>query len=140
MKQEDTKEIIGHRLEQAQKQLKDAQILLENSGSGRTIVNCAYYAAFYSLLALLQLKGKIPRKHKGALTLFDTEFVRKGLFPKEMSMKVRELFIERMEDDYKRLEPIPEEEARDALKTSESFVSGVLEFFKKQETEAKTNL
>jgi uncharacterized protein (UPF0332 family) len=33
---------------------------------------------FYAVLALLQKVGKVPRKHSGAISLFDTEFVRKG--------------------------------------------------------------
>jgi len=33
---------------------------------------------FYAVLALLQKIGKVPRKHSGAISLFDTELVLKG--------------------------------------------------------------
>jgi len=64
----------------------------------RTVVNRAHYAAFYAVLALLQTIGKTPRKHKGALTLFDTEFIRTGLLSKELSGALHELFDARQID------------------------------------------
>ncbi len=44
------------------------------------------------VLALLQAIGKTPRKHRGVLALFDTECVRTGLLPKELSAALHQLF------------------------------------------------
>ncbi len=34
---------------------------------------------FYAALALLQKTGKVPSKHTGVISLFDTEYALKGL-------------------------------------------------------------
>jgi uncharacterized protein (UPF0332 family) len=57
---------------------------------------------FYAALALLQTTGKVPRRHRGVLSLFDTEFVLKGVSQKDSqkasskpSSRVRSLPINR---------------------------------------------
>jgi uncharacterized protein (UPF0332 family) len=127
MNPEHVKALIISRLQQATECLDDARYLLAAARGTRTAVNRAYYAAFYAVLALLQTIGKAPRKHKGALALFDTEFVRTGILPKEFSMTVHQLFDARQEDDYRRFDPIPIEEANDFLVIAEQFVHGVRE-------------
>jgi uncharacterized protein (UPF0332 family) len=46
-------------------------------------VNRAYYAMFYAVLALLQRIGRVPSRHAGVISLFDTEFVLKAAIPAE---------------------------------------------------------
>ena len=82
MKEDEIQTLIQYRLEQAKTALDDARFLLEGRRSPQSIVNRAYYAMFYAALALLQKIGKIPSKHIGVISLFDTEFVLTGLFPK----------------------------------------------------------
>lgn len=82
MKDNDILVLIRHRLNQAEESLKDAKVLLDSNRSPRSIINRSYYAMFYAVLALLQKIGKVPRKHSGVISLFDTEFVLKGFFPK----------------------------------------------------------
>jgi uncharacterized protein (UPF0332 family) len=77
--------LVQYRLEQADAALNDAKYLLDGCRSPHSIVNRAYYAMFYAALAVLQKAGKIPSKHAGTIGLFDTEFVVKGAFPRELS-------------------------------------------------------
>jgi uncharacterized protein (UPF0332 family) len=91
----------------------------------RTAVNRAYYAAFYAVLALLQALGKTPRKHRGVLALFDTECVRTGRLPKELSAALHQLFDARQEDDYRRLDPVLPEEAIELIAVAEQFVQAI---------------
>ena len=85
MKQEEIKVLINHRLEQAETALEDARYLLEGQRSPQGIINRSYYAMFYAVIALLQKIGKIPSKHAGVISLFDVEFVKKGIFLKQLS-------------------------------------------------------
>jgi len=85
VKEEDVSSLIQYRMEQARNAIEDAQFLFEGNRSVQSIVNRAYYAMFYSALALLQEIRKVPSKHPGVISLFDTEFVMKGIFPKELS-------------------------------------------------------
>ena len=99
-----------------------------SSRAGRgaqTAVNRAYYASFYAVLALLQALGKTPRKHRGVLALFDTEYVRTGRLPKELSAALHQLFDARQEDDYRRLDPVLPEEATEFIAVTEQFVQAI---------------
>ena len=91
-------------------------------GSGRSIVNRSYYAMFYGVLGLLQAIHRTPRKHAGAISLFDSEYVRTGLFDKESSRDLHQAFARRQLDDYTSLEPVPETGARDAAERAGRFV------------------
>ena len=125
MKDDETLVLIRYRLEQADESLKDAKALLDATRSPRSIINRSYYAMFYAVLALLQKVGKVPRKHSGAISLFDTEFVRKGLFAKELSKDLHAIFNLRQVSDYQIIEPVTLEEAETALKRAEYFVEAV---------------
>ncbi len=116
------------RLEQASEVLRDAKLLLNAGGSGRTIINRAYYAMFYAVLALLQKIGKTPRRHRGAISLFDTEFVKKGIFTREDSISPHTVFDLRQEADYRTLKPIALEKSGQILQSSLAFVKKVREY------------
>jgi uncharacterized protein (UPF0332 family) len=128
LKKEDIASLIKYRLEQAQTALNDARFLLEGDRSPQSIVNRAYYAMFYSALALLQNIGMVPSKHTGAISIFDTEFVLKGAFPKELSRAFHKAFELRQVSDYKTFKPISKEKAEETLKNAEHFVETVSKY------------
>lgn len=128
MNPEHIKELVTKRMQQATECLEDGHYLLAAGRGTRTALNRAYYAAFYAVLALLQTRGKAPRKHRGVLGLFDTEFIRTGVLPKELSMSLHQLLDARQEDDYRRFDPIPVEEAGDLLGVAERFVHNIYEY------------
>lgn len=64
MNQDHVKVLVSRRMEQATDCLEDGRFLLSAKRGARTVVNRAYYAAFYAVLALLQTTGRTPRKHK----------------------------------------------------------------------------
>lgn len=128
MNPEDIRQLVQGRIEEAVESLADAKALFDNGRSGRSIVNRSYYAMFYSVLALLQTINRVPRKHKGAISLFDREFVHQGLLPKELSFDLHQVFELRQVDDYKRIDPVGLDEAQDALITAERFVAAVRQY------------
>ena len=117
--------LIRYRMEQAEESLKDAKVLLDAGRSPRSIINRSYYAMFYAVLALLQKIGKVPRKHSGAISLFDTEFALKGIFPKELSKDLHDIFNLRQVSDYQVIERVTSEDAETALERAEGFVEAV---------------
>lgn len=125
MKDEEVRVLIQYRLDQAQVALDDAKFLLDGKRSPQSIINRSYYAMFYSALALLQKIGKIPSRHTGVMSLFDTEFVRPGLFPSELSSNFHQAFELRQMSDYKTIEPISQEKAHATLNKAEAFVDAV---------------
>lgn len=128
MKDDEIATLIKYRLEQAQTALNDAKFLLDGNRSPQSIVNRAYYAMFYAALALLQKIGKVPSKHTGVISLFDTEFVLKGIFNKELSKSFHKAFELRQVSDYKTFKPISKEKAEEVLNNAVYFVEAVLKY------------
>lgn len=125
MMPEEVRVLVHARIDQAAQMLQDARLLFEQGGSARSVVNRAYYAAFYAVLALLQTLGKIPSKHSGAIALFDSEVVKPGTLDKEYSRILHRLFEARQEDDYRSVTNVSREDAFDALTNAETFVQRV---------------
>ncbi len=128
MKNDDILVLIRHRLDQAEESLKDAKVLLDGDRSSRSIINRSYYAMFYAVLALLQKIGKVPRKHSGAISLFDTEFVFKGLFSKELSKDLHDIFNLRQVSDYQLIDHVTSKDAETTLKRAAGFVEAVSKY------------
>ena len=123
MNPEDIHAVVRLRLEQAECALRDAQCLSEGGGSARAVLNRAYYAMFYAVLALLQGQERIPVKHQGVISLFDRDFVHKGLFTKQNSKDLHLAFQFRQDADYKSLGDLPIAKAREMLQRSRDFVA-----------------
>jgi uncharacterized protein (UPF0332 family) len=128
VKKEEVSILVGYRLEQAHTALGDASYLLEGKRSLQSVVNRAYYAMFYAVLALLQRSGKVPSKHSGAIGLFDRDFVRPGVFPKNLSRYLHKAFELRQTLDYRVIERISEGKAEETLSNAEAFVKEVKEY------------
>ncbi len=76
-----------------------ARLLLEE-GLTRGSVNRSYYAMFYVVLALLASPKKETSMHSVAISLFDKDFVKTGVFPKELSRWLHDAFNMRQRADY----------------------------------------
>ncbi len=123
--------LVSSRIRHAEESLEDARCLLSLDRGARTAVNRSYFAVFYCVLALLQTKGKIPRKHAGALSLFDKEFIKSGLLPKELSEVLHTLFEKRLDDDYRRIDEIDLEEASESLEQAGRFLDSAKDYLKR---------
>ena len=111
-------------MEQADDALQAARTLIE-ADLPRDAVNRAYYAIFYSVLALLVMRRLGTSEHSGALTLFSREFVKTGLLPSEMAKLARRAFDRRLEADYAELVTFTPDEAEDTLAGATTFVEQV---------------
>lgn len=125
--------LVRYRIEQAETARDDARFLLVGNRSPLSIINRSYYAMFYAALALLQDAGKVPTKHSGVIGLFDTEFVLKGVFPKELSRDFHRAFEMRQKSDYRASEPATSERAAELLTRAERFVSALIEHLQRKD-------
>ncbi len=119
--------VVG-RLNQAQTALDDAKFLLDGGRSTQSVVNRAYYAMFYAALALLERIGRVPSKHAGVISLFDTEFVLKGSFSRQLSKDFHKAFELRQVSDYRVLDSVSSEKAGELLQKATRFVEEVKGF------------
>jgi uncharacterized protein (UPF0332 family) len=124
MKTEQLEALLRYRMEQAHDTLREAEILLGESALRGTI-NRAYYAMFYALLALLAARRLGTSKHSGAISLFDREFVKTGLFPRELSRILHVAFDRRQTYDYGEMVPITRQIAEETLSDAKTFVAAL---------------
>jgi uncharacterized protein (UPF0332 family) len=116
--------LVKYRLREAEETLREAEILLEQSAF-RGSVNRSYYAMFYAVLGLLATRGLGTSKHSGVMGLFDREFVKTGMLPKELSRSLHRAFDERQVSDYGEMLAPDEELAVGLLVQAQVFVSEI---------------
>ncbi|HYH46720.1 MAG TPA: HEPN domain-containing protein [Thermoanaerobaculia bacterium] len=126
---EQLRALVGYRLEQAVETLREADLLLAQSG-WRGAQNRAYYAMFYAVLALLATRQLGSSKHSGVLALFDREFVKPGLLPRELSRSLRLAFNRRQSWDYGEVAALDPEEIAATVADARSFVQAIEEFLR----------
>ena len=135
MNPNDIRVLVEYRMKEAHTALADAEFLASSKRSSQSIVNRAYYAMFYAVLALAQLRGQVPAKHSGVLGLFDREFVQKDIFPREMSKNLHAAFESRQESDYQVTRPAGPEDTVEMLTNARAFVKHVSKWLESQDPE-----
>jgi uncharacterized protein (UPF0332 family) len=127
-----TEQAISARMDQAHETLKEAEVLF-NQDFWRGTINRSYYAMFYAVLALAALRGVPISKHTHAIAFLDKEFVRKGIFPKELSRALHIGFDERQTSDYGEIWEIDHTEAEQTLSDAISFVKTIGHYLEEQD-------
>ena len=128
---EDILALIKYRLEEAENSIKEAEVLLREGMSLRSVMNRLYYAMFYAVLALLQEKELGTSKHYGAISLFDREFIKSGIFDKELSKTLHRAFELRQKGDYLEQAEVTKSDVDEMLPKTKDFVDKVKEYLLK---------
>ncbi len=124
MTDEQSEELADYRLQAARETLQEAEGLFSLS-FWRGTTNRADYAMFYAVLALAVLRQQVTSKHSGVLAYFDREFVKTGIFPKELSHSLHRAFESRQTNDYGEIFTLSGEEAKQTLEEARNFVSSI---------------
>ena len=128
---EDILALIKYRLEEAENSIIEAEVLLKEGMSLRSVMNRLYYAMFYAVLALLQEKELGTSKHYGAISLFDREFIKSGIFDKELSKTLHRAFELRQKGDYLEQAEVTKSDVDEMLPKTKDFVDKVKEYLLK---------
>ncbi|MFH0794944.1 MAG: HEPN domain-containing protein [bacterium] len=121
---ENLRALVRYRVEQAHDAIRAGELALKEA-LYRDALNRFYYAMFYGVLALLATRKMETSKHKGAISLFDKEFVNRGLLSKDLSAWLHDAFERRMKGDYKEFATATREESEKLLTHAEEFVAQV---------------
>ena len=121
---EEIRQAVHLRLEQARETLEEANVLHEH-GLWRGVINRSYYAMFYSVLALGVSGQVILSKHSQAIAFFDKEYIKTGVFPRELSRSLHLAFDQRQVNDYGDIWTVSQEEAETVLSEARSFIETV---------------
>jgi uncharacterized protein (UPF0332 family) len=123
----DKQALIQYRLKQARETLDEARTLYDQDKSPRSVVNRAYYSMFYAALALLATINSDAPKHSGVIALFDKNFVKQKILPKEMSIMLHEAFESRQEGDYRDFSRIDRSKAAGIMESARVFIEAIEE-------------
>ena len=108
-------------LEDAQRRLNVARLLLETAPFYDRVAADAYYAMYYAVRALLGTRGMRPKTHSGAASMLYHHFVQTGLVSPEQDQNFVSAQSARRRADYEHDRPTRERAAR-LLARSERFV------------------
>jgi uncharacterized protein (UPF0332 family) len=119
---DETRRVVEYRLSRARRSLDAAELLLKQ-GFAEEASSRIYYGTFYSVVALLATKGLKSSKHSGVMALFHQEFVKTGLFPRELARTLDRAFDSRLGGDYEDFVRFEPEELRQLLEQARAFVA-----------------
>ena len=118
-------ELVKYRLKEADDSIREAEVLLREGMSMRAVMNRLYYAMFYAVLALLQEKEMGTSKHAGAISLFDREFIKTGIFDNELSKTLHRAFELRQKGDYMEQAEVTKNDIDEMLPKTKAFINKV---------------
>ena len=115
---------IRSMLAKAHDKLETAKLMYENGKYDDTVSRC-YYAVFHTLNAALKSKDLSFSSHAQTIGVFNREFVKKGVFPKEFSEIIQSLFEDRQLGDYDYESWIDEQTARESIENAELIITEI---------------
>ena len=120
--------LAKYRLDQAKESIDEAEYLYSGNKSPRSVMNRVYYAMYYAVLALIIFERFISAKHTGALSFFNKQFIKEGVFPTEMGRWINKAFELRQTGDYREYVQLTREQVEPYIGYSKSFVKKVEDF------------
>lgn len=115
---------INALIEKAYRYLRSAELLWRD-GDSASAVSRIYYAMFFCAEAALLTKGFSHSSHKGVLSAFGEQFVKSGIFSKQMGRNLNLAFEKRQLGDYESTFAFDEEEVAGLLNSAKDFVEMV---------------
>ena len=117
--------LAQYRLKQAEESIDEAAYLLQGKKSPRSVINRAYYAMFYAVLALLIFEPYASSKHSGVLVYFNKRFVKRDIFSEELGRILNKAFEMRQRGDYREYIDLTYEAVRPFLEGAKQFIEEV---------------
>lgn len=123
--------LSAHRFKRAREELSTAELLLHNTNF-RSSINRSYYAIFHAIRAINALDGFDSSKHSGVISHFNQEYVKTGIFQKEVSKIIRNASELREQADYEDFYEATQEEASDVFDQASKFIAVAEKYLRDQ--------
>lgn len=120
-------DIAQYRLANANQCLTSAESEIINNDY-KCAANRSYYAIFHAMRAVLALENKDYKKHSGVISEFRKNYILTGIFDKELSNIISQLFRVRSSCDYEDFYIISKEEVVEQLNSAKTFVKLINEY------------
>ena len=119
-----------YRIEAAKEKLDSASLLLQEN-KYKDCVNRSYYAIFNAIRSLLALEGIDYKKHSAVISHFRQQYIKTGVFDKELSIIVGNAFQVRNQSDYEDFFMVSKEEAKEQCENAKKFITEIEVYLKK---------
>ena len=117
-----TKEdLMLYRIRTAKENLRSARILLD-AQEYKGANNRAYYAIFQAINAVHAIDGTAYKRHKDAIANFNKNYIKTGVFPREIGRKISEAEEIRHASDYDDFYIASKEEAERQVSVADEFI------------------
>ena len=116
-------------IKKAELKLTSAKILFDNR-LYEDAISRGYYCMYYSAKAILTLKGKYPRTHRGVISQFGLEFVKSGDIEYYYAKVFATAEERRERADYDIFYKPSKEEAGSIIEDAEGFLNRIKEAIK----------
>lgn len=117
-------ELSKYRFETSLEDLDDAKIMFDN-GRYKNTLNRAYYSIFHAIKSVTALDGFDSSKHSGIIAFFNQNYVKTGIFSKEMSKIIRAAAENREKADYHDFYIASKEEAEKQMERARIFTEQI---------------
>ena len=122
-------DFVAHMLRKADKRLQSATRYYEaacaTDGDFDDAANRAYYAVFFSILALHTLDGKSFRRHGQAIGEFNKVYLKNNIFDRAYGEAITDLMICRHTSDYDVAQEISQDIMRENLLMAQKIVMDI---------------
>jgi uncharacterized protein (UPF0332 family) len=108
------KDLIVYRLDRAKDELTHSEDGLNNGLLPQSISD-SYYAIFHSIRAVFAFDEKDFKKHSAVISNFQKDYVKTGVFGKEISRYIQTAFDWRSDADYQDFFVVSKEDAEEQL-------------------------
>lgn len=130
--EERVRELSKYRFETSLENLEDAKLMYEN-GRYKNSLNRAYYSIFHAIRAVNAIKGFDSSKHSGVIAFFNQNYVKEGIFAKELSKIITQASNNREKADYLDFYIASSEEAHKQILRAEKFIEEIKKFLSEKE-------
>ena len=121
-----------YRLERAKETLITAEENLNNRHYVDSL-NRSYYAVFHAVRAVNSLYGFDSKKHSGVISFFNQNFIRTGIFDKQLSDIIKGTSFFRNRSDYEDFYIASRHDAETQLHNAKIFVNAVSAYLEKSD-------
>ncbi len=117
-------ELSKYRFQCAEEDLESAKVL-EQNGKYKAAINRSYYAIFHMLRAVTALNQFDSSKHSGIIAYFNHNYVKTGVFDKELSKLIDASYRLREKADYQDFFLVSKEQASEQIERAENVFSTI---------------
>ena len=118
----------NYRLEEAEKKLTAAKVLIDN-GCFKDAINRSYYAVFDAMRSVLAIERIDFKKHAQVIGYFNKNYIHTGLFDTKYNRYISSIFQIRNNCDYNDFYLVSKSDALEQYEKASEFVNSVKEYF-----------